>query len=75
MAAINGEAGVSDTVAAYQTKQPNPAGIPTRWLRFLYRMAGLERGKVYNITVIVPYESDTEPTWAISGGAKVENGS
>lgn len=66
---------MSETAVAYQVKQPNPTGIPVRWLRFLYRMAALERGKVYNITVIVPDCADSEPTWAIVGGAKVENGS
>ena len=55
-------------------KEPNPTGIPARWLRFLYRMARLEGGKVYTITVIVPDKPDSEPQWAISGSAKVENG-
>lgn len=65
---------MSEQGQAYQVKQPNPTGIPARWLRFLYRMAGLERGKMYTVTLIVPNEPDAEPTWAISGGAKVENG-
>lgn len=60
--------------ATYQTKEPNPSGIPTRWLRFLYRMAGLERGKIYQVTVIVPEKADSEPQWVIGDGAKVENG-
>lgn len=59
--------------AAYVT-QPNPTGIPARWMRFLYRMAKLEAGKVYTVTVIMPNEPDREPTWAIAPGAKVENG-
>lgn len=58
----------------YAVKEPNPTGIPARWLRFLYRMAKLEAGKVYTVTVIMPSEPDSEPTWAIMGGAKVENG-
>lgn len=60
--------------AAYVVKDPNPTGIPVRWLRFLYRMARLERGKVYHVTIIIPDKADCEPTWAISDGAKVENG-
>lgn len=57
----------------YPVKEPNPAGIPARWLRFLYRVAGLERGRIYTVTVIVPHDADSEPQWAISDGAKVEN--
>jgi len=63
-----------ETKAVYAVKEPNPSGIPVRWLRFLYRVAGLERGRLYHVTIIVPEQSDAEPTWAISGGAKVENG-
>jgi hypothetical protein len=58
----------------YVVKEPNPTGIPARWLRFLYRMATLENGRVYTITVIMPTKPDSEPQWAISGCAKVENG-
>jgi hypothetical protein len=64
---------VSETAVAYRTKEPNSVGIPARWLRFLYRVAGLERGRVYTITVIVPSQADHEPQWAISEGVKVEN--
>lgn len=64
---------MSEQRVAYEVKQPNPAGIPTRWLRFLYRMATLKGGQVYTITVIIPDKPDREPQWAISDGAKVEN--
>lgn len=58
----------------YAVKEPNPTGIPARWMNFLQRMARLERGKIYTVTVIVPERADCEPQWAISEGAKVENG-
>lgn len=64
---------MSEARAAYQCAAPNPNGIPARWVRFMLRMAALERGKVYNITVIMPDKADCEPQWAISSGAKVEN--
>lgn len=59
--------------AAVDYKVPNPTGIPARWLRFLYRMAQLERGKIYHVTIIVPEKVDSEPRWAIDTGAKLEN--
>lgn len=62
-----------ESSVAYTVKEPNPTGIPARWLHLLYRLAKLERGKVYTITLIVPTE-DGDPQWAISGAAKVENG-
>lgn len=65
---------MEERVAYQVVPQPNSVGIPVRWLRFLYRMAGLERGRLYHVTIIVPEQSDAEPTWAISGGSKVENG-
>jgi hypothetical protein len=65
---------MSEQRTAYQVKEPNPSGIPIRWLNFLQRVARLERGKVYNITVIIPECADSDPQWAISGSAKVENG-
>lgn len=58
----------------YAVKEPNPTGIPARWLRLLYRLARLEAGKMYNITIVVPEKPDSEPTWGIGVGVKVENG-
>ena len=57
----------------YPVKEPNPAGIPARWLRFLYRVAGLQAGRIYHVTIIMPNDNEHEPQWAISDGAKVEN--
>ncbi len=65
---------MTESRAPYVVKEPNPSGIPALWLRFLYRVAKLERGRIYQITVIVPEKADSEPQWAISGGSKVENG-
>jgi hypothetical protein len=61
---------MSERAVAYDAN-PN---IPSRWLRFLYRVAGLEHGRVYTITLIVPSTSDSEPQWAISAEGKIENG-
>lgn len=33
---------MSEKPSQYHPSQPNPAGIPTRWLRFLYHMAKLQ---------------------------------
>ena len=57
----------------YPVKEPNPAGIPARWINFLQRVARLERGRIYTIVLIVPEHADIEPQWAVSDGAKVEN--
>jgi hypothetical protein len=64
---------MSEERVVYAVREPNPTGIPARWLRFLYRMATLKGGQIYTITVIVPDKPDGEPQWAISSGAKVEN--
>lgn len=45
-----------------------------RWVNFLQRVARLERGRVYTLTLIVPSHADAEPVWAISSEGKIENG-
>ncbi len=65
---------MTEQCSPHAVKEPNPSGIPARWLRLLYRLAGLERGRLYHVTIIVPDKLDSEPTWAITAGAKVENG-
>ena len=65
---------MSETKVAYQVAPQPHARVPERWLRFLFRMAQLERGRVYNITVIIPDKPESEPQWSIAGAAKLENG-
>jgi hypothetical protein len=65
---------MSELREAYIVKEPNPTGIPIRWINFLQRVARLERGRIYTITVIIPERADSEPQWAVSDGGKVENG-
>lgn len=60
--------------AAYVVTQPNPTGIPARWLRFLYRVASLEGGRTYMLAITIPDKPGHEPTWAVIGDGKVENG-
>lgn len=48
--------------------------VPAAWLRFLYRMAGLERGRVYTITLIVPDKAQAEPMWTVDATRQLENG-
>lgn len=64
---------MTEFATQYTVAQPPHARVPERWLRFLFRVAQLEAGRVYTITVIVPSKPDSEPQWAISDGSKVEN--
>ncbi len=48
--------------------------VPSAWLRFLYRVAGLERGRIYTITLVIPATDATEPQWAIQSAGLIENG-
>jgi hypothetical protein len=57
----------------YKVKEPNPTGIPAHWLRVLYRMAGLKRGWIYNITLVVPEQDQADPVFAVTGQGKIEN--
>lgn len=56
----NGDIRKVDTVA-----------LPAWALRLIYRLAQLERGKAYNVTVMMV--SDT-PVWTVQSIGKVENG-
>lgn len=47
--------------------------VPSAWLRFLYRVAGLERGRIYTITLVVPEKAGSEPQWAIQAAGVLEN--
>jgi hypothetical protein len=49
-------------------------GVPSTWLRFLYRMIVLERGRMYTLVLNVPENPQDEPTWAIMGEGRTENG-
>jgi hypothetical protein len=65
---------MSEVKAVYQVKEPNPTGIPARWLRFLYRVARLDTGYCYTITLIVPPKDGDAPQWAILNKAAIESG-
>jgi hypothetical protein len=45
--------------------------LPAWALRLIYRLAQLEKGKAYNVTVMMV--SDT-PVWTVQSIGKVENG-
>lgn len=65
---------MSEAAVSYQVNQMPYARLPKRWLPLFFRLAGLERGKVYNIAIIVPDKPDSDPQLAILGQGKVENG-
>jgi hypothetical protein len=65
---------VSELRTEYQVPEPNPTGIPRQWLPILQRMARLERGKIYDITLVVPDEPGSKPYWGLTGQAKIEGG-
>ncbi len=44
---------------------------PVWFTRLALRIAQLEAGRVYNLTLIVPAKG--EPTWSVTGGGKLEN--
>lgn len=47
------------------------ANVPAWFTRLALRIAQLEGGRVYNLTVIVPVKG--EPSWTVTGGGKLEN--
>jgi len=58
---------------AIPVKEPNPAGIPARWMNFLQRIARLEGGRTYNLVLIVPADGG-DPSWSLLAEGKLENG-
>ena len=49
----------------------DPATLPAWAIRLAYRVAQLERGRAYNVTVIM---ANREPSWTVQPMGKVENG-
>lgn len=47
------------------------ATLPAWAIRLAYRVAQLERGRAYNVTVIM---ANREPSWTVQPIGKVENG-
>lgn len=47
--------------------------LPSQWIRLLYRLAGLERGRIYTITLVVPEKAGSEPQWGIQAAGVLEN--
>lgn len=47
--------------------------VPSQWIRLIYRLAALERGRIYTITLVVPEKANSEPQWAIQAAGVLEN--
>lgn len=62
---------VQAKVEAVQCGQPPICDVPRWALRLLYRLAQLQRGQAYTVTVIM---AGDEPVWTVQQMGKVENG-
>jgi hypothetical protein len=51
--------------------QPPLCDVPRWALRLIYRLAQLQRGQAYTLTVVMVGE---EPVWTVQAMGKVENG-
>lgn len=56
-----------------QKPTEHSSDIPALWLRFVYRVAQLQRGQAYALTIFVPEDKGSEPVWAIKPIGKIEN--
>lgn len=54
-----------------QCGQPPVCDVPRWALRLLYRLAQLQRGQAYTVTVVM---AGDEPVWTVQQMGKVENG-
>ena len=63
-----GQAGA--TTSAVPCGQP-PCDVPRWALRLLYRLAQLQRGQAYTLTLLMVGD---EPVWTVQQMGKVENG-
>lgn len=54
-----------------QCGQPPACDVPRWALRLLYRLAQLQRGQAYTVTVVM---AGDEPVWTVQQMGKVENG-
>ena len=66
--------GAMETLQAtsHENGKCDASSILPRWgLRLIYRLAQLERGRAYNVTVLMVGD---EPVWTVQSIGKVENG-
>lgn len=47
--------------------------LPTRLLKLALRLAQLQPGRAYTVTIWMPPKSDAEPTWSVTDLGKIEN--
>lgn len=60
-------------VEPLRTEQDIAQCAPVWAWKFVRRLATLERGRAYDVTVIVP-DDEAEPVWIVRAGGKLENG-
>ena len=47
--------------------------VPADLLKLIYRLASLDRGHVYHLTLVVPEATTAERFWTVQPAGKVEN--
>ena len=47
--------------------------VPADLLKLIYRLASLDRGHVYHLTLVVPEAATAERFWTVQPAGKVEN--
>lgn len=57
----------------YEYQSDNGNGVPPALLRLAYRLAQLERGNMYTITVTIPHDRRQDPQWSVLALGKIEN--
>jgi hypothetical protein len=60
-------------VQTIRNEQDVPQYWPKWWVQFAMRVGKLERGKVYEVMLVLP-EGDAEPQWFVKSGSKLEGG-
>lgn len=63
--------GVTRQCGGEDVRQVDTLALPAWALRLIYRLAQLERGKAYNVTVLMTGDA---PVWTVQSIGKVENG-
>ncbi len=58
-------------VTAQDFRETGVAMLPAWAIRLAYRIAQLERGRAYNVVVVMV---NNEPTWTVQPIGKLENG-
>lgn len=68
---MGGDVAAVAKTEAVSCGQPALCDVPRWALRLLYRLAQLQRGQAYTVTVIM---TGNEPVWTVQAMGKVENG-